>query len=142
MPRDSVFQQPVERIPTGEPVVLYLPPDVTWCDVVAFRKLPTGDVRLTVRDPGADPQLDVTRDVVVPSLTGDAVDSPTVRGRYCLSVGWHRGGGVVQVGPGARDESGAELPVPGRWVDLDWLATNRLIGFLRTARDQAFGRPE
>jgi hypothetical protein len=153
MPRDSVFSTGVERLPTGEPVTLYLPPGVRWSDVLTLDKLPSGAARWTVRDdrsnddrPNADrPNADgSSRDGQTRTVTTDGVEDAAalVDGQHCLSVGWHRGGGYVQVGPGARAHDGSELRVPGRWVDLDWYGTNRLVRFLRTARDQAFGRPE
>jgi hypothetical protein len=67
---------------------------------------------------------------------------PVVRGQHAVAVHWTRGGGFVQLGPTARAEDGTDVEVPGHWVDLDWAQTNRLIRFLRNARDQAFGRPE
>lgn len=66
----------------------------------------------------------------------------TVRGQRALGVHWTRGGGFVQLGPHATAEDGTDVPVPGHWVDLDWSQCNRLIKFLKNARDQAFGRPE
>jgi hypothetical protein len=64
------------------------------------------------------------------------------RGQRALSVHWTRGGGFVQVGPRAVADDGTDVAVPGHWVDLDWSQCNRLIKFLRNARDQAFGQPE
>lgn len=67
---------------------------------------------------------------------------PTVRGQRAIGVHWSRGGGFVQLGPHARAEDGTDVSVPSWWVDLDWSQCNRLIKFLRNARDQAFGQPE
>jgi hypothetical protein len=68
-----------------------------------------------------------------------------------------RGAGFVQLSPRAAahgdpthaahaaGDTGEDVPtplVPDWWVTLDWAGCNRLIRFLRTARDQAFGRPE
>lgn len=64
------------------------------------------------------------------------------RGQRGVGVHWSRGGGFVQLGPTALDENGTDVEVPGHWIDLDWSQCNRLIKFLRNARDQAFGRPE
>ena len=75
-------------------------------------------------------------------LLNDVADVRTVRGQRALSVHWTRGGGFVQLGPSARAEDGTDVEVPGHFVDLDWSQCNRLIKFLRNARDQAFGRPE
>lgn len=66
----------------------------------------------------------------------------TARGQRALAVHWTRGGGLVSLGPTARAEDGSDVEVPGWWLDLDWTQLNRLIKFLRNARDQAFGRPE
>jgi hypothetical protein len=65
-----------------------------------------------------------------------------VRGQRGIGVHWTRGGGFVQLGPTALAEDGSDVEVPGHWIDLDWSQCNRLIRFLRHARDQAFGRPE
>ncbi len=65
-----------------------------------------------------------------------------VRGQRGLGVHWSRGAGIIQLGPVALGHDGQDVEVPGHWVDLDWSQTNRLIRFLKHARDQAFGRPE
>jgi hypothetical protein len=76
----------------------------------------------------------------LPSHPGDEPD--TVRGQRGLAVCWTRAGALVSLGPVARAEDGSDVDVPGHWVNLDWSQCNRLIRFLRNARDQAFGRPE
>jgi hypothetical protein len=85
-------------------------------------------------------------DADVSSHTGDELDPgaepDTVRGQRGLAVCWTRAGALVSLGPVARADDGTDVEVPGHFVDLDWAAVNRLVRFLRTARDQAFGKPE
>lgn len=66
----------------------------------------------------------------------------TVRGQRAVVIHWTRDAGFIQLGPAARAEDGTDVDVPGHWIDLNWAQTNRLIRFLRNARDQAFGKPE
>lgn len=114
MPRDTVFSTTTDDLLAG----------VDWTDLL--NRLARGQL--------------LTHDA-----HGDLVDvatAATVRGTRALSVHWTRGGGFVQLGPHAVADDGTDVAVPGHWVDLDWSQCNRLIRFLRNARDQAFGRPE
>lgn len=91
-------------------------------------------------------------DLLPTGSPGDPGPAPRcVPGQRGLSVHHSRGAGFVQLSPraAAHDSSHgdpahppAEPLVPDWWITLDWAGCNRLIRFIRTARDQAFGRPE
>lgn len=142
MPRDVVYSTATESLPTGSPLVLYLPADARPDDLLALeldRRRVTRLRRAAAAAVPTDKPLD-TRITLRGSGVGLAGrDEP---GQYGVGVHWTRGGGFVQLGPTGRFHSGDEALVPGSWVDLDWSQTNRLVKFLRNARDQAFGRPE
>jgi hypothetical protein len=65
-----------------------------------------------------------------------------VTGQRGLGVHWTRNGGFVELGTTAVSNDGSDVEVPAHWVTLDWSQCNRLVRFLRAARDQAFGKPE
>lgn len=114
----------------GRPHVVYLPDDAPPFDHVIELNLCRGFVTNYAASNELAPLATLA------SLT------PPVRGQRGLGVHWTRGGGFVQLGPHAVADDGTDVAVPGHWVDLDWSQCNRLIRFLRNARDQAFGRPE
>lgn len=123
MPRDVVFSTTTDDLL-----------NVDWDAVLSFIEQSTPDA-----GGGGGVDLVSLRASGLPDLP---FTSATVRGQRALAVHWTRGAGVVRLGPTARAEDGTDVPVPGHWVDLDWAQTNRLIRFLRNARDQAFGKPE
>jgi hypothetical protein len=141
VPRDVVFSTDTEDLPTGQPYVLYLPDDYVSRDVTQLR-LDRGRVtELVTRDP-REPDAEPQRVGVTLTGAGLGLAGRDVRGQRGLGVHWTRGGGLVQLGPTATFEDGTEAHVPGFWLSLDWSQCNRLIKFVRNARDQAFGRPE
>lgn len=97
--------------------------------------------RDSVFSANSDDLLDVDWDALLNTLERDP-ETKTVRGQRALAVQWVRDGNLVHVGPYATSVDGTDVPVPGHWVDLNWAQVNRLIRFLRAARDQAFGSPE
>ena len=137
MPRDSVFGTTLDDVPPNQ-LVLAVPADLDWRSVTRLY-LDAGQVT------GFSSTADVTSVGDTSQLAARRAwtTAPPVRAQLCASVYWTRDGGLVSVSVGAREATTAEqLAVPGYHVDLDWNDTNRLVKFLRNARDQAFGRPE
>lgn len=81
--------------------------------------------------------------IIGDKVTMDSHDGEPFETQLSLHIGWDKGlpQGGVQLGVRGVDPETGEPNMTSVFITLDWAASNRAIGAIREARDQAHGAP-